>query len=132
MSVLKRKRGRSNAQFLDNALQIAETAMRVSKEFPKRFGMTFTMQFVNASIDGLDYVKMANSLYPSNQLEAEKRQLYFKEAIAKYENFATLIELGERSFGIQTMAQEMLGEVVLEEIRLLKGIIRSDKERYKF
>ena len=76
-------------------------------------------------------MKRGNSVNPGNQHEAQIRRDYFVRAIAELNSLVSQVEIAAEMFGVapETM-REWMG-MVKREIDLVKGVMDSDRRRYK-
>ena len=133
MSVLAGNRKEAGIEFLKNARDIEEKIIRIEINKPKRYGR-FLSKLVDYSMDLLSEVKAGNSIYPSTKLDADTRQVHFREGIGLCQVLVSQVEVLHDLFGddgISIGEVREIAEMIDKEIRLIKGAIASDKERYK-
>ena len=111
MSVYKSKRGESSIQFIEVARKIECHTLEQCLKVPKRYTFLLTTRIMSLASDVYDHVVSANSIYPTNQHEAQTRRDH-------------LIAANEHAF-------MTWGELINEEAKLISGIRRSDRARYK-
>ena len=75
--------------------------------------------------------KCANSIYPLNQHEVQIRRDYLLRANAELYNLVSQIEVANELFGIDGDSVKFWMDIVEREIRLVKGTMKKDRERYK-
>ena len=131
MSVLKSKRGVSEIEFVHTARELQAHTIRQCAGFPKRF--TFYLgQPLAASAERVHrYAKCANSVYPTNQHEAQIRLDYLIRANAELNSMVSQVELASELFDLADDSVEFWMEIVYREMRLLKGAMKKDRERYR-
>ena len=78
-----------------------------------------------------EFVKMANSVFPTNQHEAQIRRDYLIRANAELYSLVSQIEVAQELFQIEHEKVKHWMDIVVREINLVKAVMRSDKERYK-
>ena len=78
-----------------------------------------------------DYVKCANSVYPLNQHEAQIRRDYLLRANAQLNSLVSQLEVAAELFGIEPDTMQYWMQIVEKEIRLVKAVMKKDRERYK-
>ena len=78
-----------------------------------------------------EYVKCANSIYPLNQHEVQMRRDYLLRANAELHSLVSQIEVASELFGLEPDKMKFWMEIVEKEIRLVKGTMKKDRERYK-
>ena len=82
----------------------------------------------------LSEVKVANSIYPENASEIQLRAYHLKEGLGWCQALVSQIEVIYSKFandGISIGQVQQLSEMLESEIKLIKGVITSDKKRYK-
>lgn len=133
MSVLVGDRNESGLEFLKNARDIEEKFIRMEINKPKRYGK-YLGRLVEYAMQLLSEVKAGNSFYPETKLDVDTRQVHFKEGIALCQVLVSQVEVVHDLFGndgISIGEVHEIAEMIDKEIRLIKGVISSDKERYK-
>lgn len=131
MSVLKNNRGESKAEFLYNARQLQIYTIRKATHFPKRYTFYISQHLVDLATDIYNDVKIANSIYVTNQHEAQIRKDFFIKAKAKCMALVSQVELAAEIFSIQPETMEEWMGMVDAETSLIDGVVKSDKDRYK-
>ena len=133
MSVPRGKRKESGMEFLKNARDIEEIFIDLRIHKPKRYSFFFD-KLLDYSFNLLSEVKAGNSIYPENKIEAGIRQRHFKEGLAYCQVLVSQIEVIHHKLkddGIKVGLVEELAGKIDNEIRLIKGVIKNDKKRYK-
>ena len=133
MSVLVGDRSESGLEFLKNARDIEEKFIKMEINKPKRYGR-YLGRLVEYAMQLLSEVKAGNSFYPETKLDVDTRQVHFKEGIALCQVLVSQVEVVHDLFGndgISIGEVHEIAEMIDKEIRLIKGVISSDKERYK-
>ena len=77
-----------------------------------------------------DYVKCANSIYPTNQHEAQMRRDYLLRANAQLNSLVSQIELANELFGIDGEKMHYWMNIVDREISLVRATLKRDRERF--
>ena len=133
MSVKACDRGQSNMEFLkvarDIEINIIKSTINRSKKY--RF---FYQKLIDMSIELLNHVKRGNSIYVENQNDIMMRSQEFKLAIAESQAMLSQIEILYFIFkgdGISIKLIENIAEMINKEIMLIKGLLKSDREKYK-
>ena len=131
MSVPKPQRNQSEMEFLQTARALQIFTIRRCKAFPKRFTFYISVPLANSATRVYENVKRGNSVNPGNQHEAQIRRDYFVRAIAELNSLVSQVEIAAEMFGVapETM-REWMG-MVKREIDLVKGVMDSDRRRYK-
>lgn len=133
MSVLKSQRKESAVKFLDNAFDLEVHTIKCCMKLPKR--MTFFMSTEVCRLASVvhEKCKAANSIFPTNEHEAQMRRDCFIEA-----NCALQALIGKASVlmefqhGLSEYALTHWADLMIEQGRLISGAKKSDKERFKF
>ena len=74
---------------------------------------------------------MANSIFPTNEHEFQMRRDYFLRANAELNSLVSQIELANELFGLEANVMEHWMELVETEIRLVKAVMKKEKEKFK-
>lgn len=131
MAVLKNERGESKMEFLYNARQLQIYTIKQCTRFPKRYTFFLAQPIVQLSVQIYNNVKCGNSIYPINLYEVQMRRDYFLKARAKLYNLISQLEIAQEMFGIDAKHMEEWDKYIFDEIKLIDGILKSDKTRYK-
>lgn len=131
MSVIKSKRNTSEMEFIANARKLQIYTIRKCVSFPKRYTFYVSQPIANASTRIYEDVRRANSIYPVNQHEAQMRRDCFLRANAELYSLISQIEVAQELFGIDMDAMQNWLDIIDFEIRLVKAVMKSDRERYK-
>jgi len=106
--------------------------------FPKRYTIYVGQPIAECASRIHSYVKCANSIYPLNQHEVQLRRDYLLKAYAELNNLVSQIELAAEIFGIARDGDDERGdameywiEIVNRELRLVKGVLKRDRERFR-
>ncbi len=131
MSVVKSKRGESNMEFIHTARELHIYTVKKCVGMPKRY--TFYIGKPIADIANAIYrlVVSANSIYPTNSHEVQIRRDYLLKANAGLQSLVAQIETAHEIFGMETRMMQHWMDLVEREIRLVKGTMKRDRERYK-
>ena len=131
MAVIKSKRKPSDMDFLYNARQLQIHSIRKCVNFPKRYTFYISQPIANCATRIHENVKLGNSIYPTNQHEVQMRRDYFLKANAELYNLVSLIEVANELFGPDIGSLQYWMDLINDEIRLVKAVMKSDRERYK-
>lgn len=131
MSVIRSKRDESKIEFLYTARQLQIYTIKKCISFPKRYTFYVSQPIANAATRVHEYVKMANSIYPTNAHEVQLRRDYFLKANAQLQSLVSQVEVAHELFGLEHNVKKYWMDLIDTEIRLVKGIMKSDKERLK-
>jgi len=118
-------------EFVNNARKLQKHTIQKCVGFPKRYTFYVSQPIANCATRIHEYVKCANSVYPTNQHEAQLRRDYLLKANAELNSLVSQIEVANELFGIEADAMKYWLDIVEFEIRLVKGTMKKDKERYK-
>lgn len=117
----------------DHALTL-EQCLKV----PKRYTFYLTQKIMDHASAVYDEVTMANSIFPINQHEAQLRRDHLIAANAKLQALdrqlgllAGVLWKNPENFKGFDNAFTVWGELIIEEAKLISGIRRSDRARYK-
>lgn len=144
MSVYASKRSESKAEFIRVAQELATYTLEQVKKFPKSYRFCLTNDIVRLAMEIHEDVLRGNSIYlHSNMLESEfnLREEYFTKARSAIFALSSLLTV---TFSLVLKGNNFLGDkkrtsnifkewarLLNFEAALVKGIIESDKKRYK-
>lgn len=131
MSVVKSKRGESDMEFIHTARELQIYTIRKCASFPKRYTFYLNRQIADHANKVYQCVVMANSTYPTNIHEVQVRRDYLMKANAILQSLVAQIETAHEIFGLEARVMKHWMDLVGKEIRLVKGTLKKDKERYK-
>ena len=131
MTVIRSKRQESEMQFIQTARELRLYTTRKVAGFPKRYTFTVANPLADTARRIHQYCKMANSIYPLNAHEAQIRRDYLLRANAELQSLVSDIEFAAELFGIESDTMKFWMEIVEKEIRLVSGVMKRDRERYK-
>ena len=131
MTVIKSKRHESEMEFIHTARELRLYTTRKVTGFPKRYTFTVANPLADSARRIHQYCKMANSVYPLNAHEAQIRRDYLIRANAELQSMVSDIDFAAELFGIQPDTMKFWMDIVDREIRLVKGTMKKDRERYK-
>lgn len=131
LSVIKSKRGESDMEFVHTARQLQIYSIQKVVGFPKRYTFYTSKTIADAATQIHEDVKRANSIFPLNQHEVQIRRDYLLRANANLYNLVSQIEVAQELFGLESNVMRFWMELVEKEIRLVKAVLKRDRERYK-
>ena len=131
MSVIKSKRGTSEMEFLYNARELEIYTIRRCTNFPKRYTFYLGQKIAEIATHIYNCVECANSIYPRNQHEAQLRRDFLITANAELRSLVSQIDVAGQMFGIESAKMDHWMDLIDKEIRLVKGLMKKDNERYK-
>lgn len=128
MSVLQSKRGESPVQFLETARQLEIYAIKQCVKIPKRYTFYIAVRTSNHACDVYDYVKKANSIFPSTAEAVAMRRRYFTEAKASLQALISQLEvIKEMNIAeIEDKCWIRLETLIGNEFRLVDKVMKSD------
>ena len=131
MSVIKSKRTTSDMEFIANARKLQIYSIQKCVGFPKRYTFYVSQPIANAATRIYEYVKRANTIYPLNQHEVQMRRDCLIRANAELQSMISQLEVAQELFGIEMDTMKFWVDIIDAEIRLVKAVMKSDRERYK-
>lgn len=131
MSVIKSKRAESEMEFIHTARQLHIHTIQKCVNFPKRYTFYVSQPLAAAATRIHEYVKCANSIYPLNRQEVQMRRDYLIRANAELNSMISQLEVANELFGIEGDKMKFWVDIIDREIRLVKGTMKKDRERYK-
>ena len=131
MSVIKSKRTTSSMEFIATAKKLEIFSIRKCTNFPKRYTFYIAQPIANAALRVYEFVQKANSIYPTNQHEAQLRKDCFIKAYAELNSMVSQIEIAYEMFDIDLKSVQEWIELIDTETRLIKAVIKADRDRYK-
>ena len=118
-------------EFIHTARQLQIHSIQKCVGFPKRYTFYVGQPIAEMATRIHEYVKCANSIYPLNQHEVQLRRDYLLKANAELNSLVSQIEVAGELFGIEGDKMKYWLDIVEKEIRLVKGTLKKDRERYK-
>lgn len=118
-------------QFLDTAYKLYIYTVQQCTKFPKRYTFYVSQPIALTAHTILDSVKRANSIFPTNEHEAQMRRDCFIQAYSSSQSLITQINAATELFPVSSGALTAWMELIQSELYFLKGIMKRDKARYK-
>ena len=118
-------------QFIDTAYKLYIFSVQQCVKFPKRYTFYVSQEISHTASEIHRKVKCANSVFPSNVHEVQKRRDYFIEAYADAQSLISQINAATELFQISGSVLTQWMELVYSELTLIKGVMKKDKPRYK-
>jgi hypothetical protein len=133
MGVLKKDRGLSSVQFIDTARALEVLTLKNCLKFPKRYTFFITTEIVRLSQSVYNNVKSANSIYPTNQIEAQMRRDYFTKANCDLQALISQLGIAKEIITTEMKATIWIEwmNLIEEEAKLISAVKKNDKERFK-
>lgn len=134
MSVREPERDESKIEFIKVLMDIEKWCLRKSETAPKKYRFMINNQLIKHSADAYSYAKMANSIRVKDSDTKQMRENYFTRAYISIQAFSSQIDIIYeicRNDFMTNKEHEQIAKDTFNGLRLLKGIVKSDKERYK-
>lgn len=140
MSVYKSKRGVSAIRFIEVARQLEVHTLACCVKSPKRYTFFLTTEIMRLASEIHERVKTANTIFPVNKHEAQLRRDEFTMAYAACSNLDSKLillydiikkEPDKEKYKWIDNAMKEWSKLICEEKDLIKGIKKSDRQRYK-
>lgn len=107
--------------------------LKCCMKLPKRYTFFIGTELIHLASEVHNHCKAANSIYPTNEHEAQIRRDHLIEANnclqALIGKCSILMEL---QHGLSEHALEHWADLMIDEGRLIAGAKKSDKARFKF
>lgn len=133
MSVLKNQRSQSKLEFYHTAILIRNELTKFvmnEKIVPKRWRPVFTFPIIDKGILLVDNITAANTIYPQNMHEAERRRDYQTNAIIVIEQIVQLLQYMLTTLNLDPDKFQPVTEMLLKESALLRGWRKSDNKLF--
>lgn len=133
MSVLKKDRGVSSMQFVDTAYDLDLFTIRCCVKLPKRLTFYLGTELTKLASKVHAYCKAANSVFPTNEHEFQIRRDYLIKAnVALQALIGKVSLLLELECNLSRATLHQWNQLMYEEAKLISGVKKSDKKRFKF
>lgn len=117
-------------QFVQTARELAEKTTLVCRKLPKSLTFFGSSQLWSYAKEVLGCVVRANSIYPTNEHELQKRRDYFIEANCVLQDYLTLLDMLKPH--IEPNKLKELVRLATTEASLISACKKADVKRYKF
>lgn len=104
-------------EFLHTARELEMYSIRKCVNFPKRFTFYLNQPIANIATRIYENVKMANSIYPTNQHEVQMRRDLLLRANAELYNLVSQIEVAHEMFGLEPKVMSYWSDLIEKETR---------------
>ena len=143
MSVPKSKRGESGFQVIDTSRELKRKMIQICVKLPKRYTDLILKDAVADSKAVARYTRIANSIFPTNQHEAQIRIDNWMLARATLEvlsddlndilEIPSVLRYNEsgKSKGVTINELDEISDLIDLETKLVKGCLEKDRKRYK-
>lgn len=118
-------------EFLYTARNLEIYTVKKVINFPKRVTFYISQPLANTATTVHKLVKKGNTIYPTNQHEAQLRKDYFLEALGELQAFVSQLEIAEQICNIKANEMVHWMELVMKEQRLIKALLRVERDKYK-
>lgn len=118
-------------EFIHNARSLQIYTIKTCVKMPKRYTFYISQPIVQMAVNIYNDVKSANSIYPTNEHEAQMRRDYLLRANAALYSLVSQIEVAAEILDLETDKLKTWSKLIDAETRLIKGVLKDDKERYK-
>ena len=132
MSVIQSKRGESKVQFVYNAFLLERHTYQTCARFPQRYRFSLAEDMIKTANKIHKYARNINRIFPKNKEDFEKRAALTDQALGELDNMVTQIHLTTDLVSFKKNKDYKIGrwcELVDDEIKLLKGLKKSDREK---
>lgn len=134
-NVYKRLRGKTDTQFIVNALELQTliTQYCVKEKFvPKKYRLLIGVPLINKVDEMVDNITFANAIYVTNERESEKRKEYQIKAISNcYQLQNYIIKLEKTIDSVTISSLDKIIDLLCNELNLLKAWKKSDCAKNK-
>ena len=132
MSVPKGERNTSTMEFLATARNLQIFTLRKTKKFPTRWRADISTPLVLDTRYVYQCLKMGNNRWPTNAHEAQIRRDYFLQARGRLDSFIAQLKIACEVCEVNEKVLREWSMLAAEEIKLINGVIESDRRRFKF
>ena len=130
---------------VDTAIRLYVLTERLCMKMPRRYTYLILKPVIKLAGKVMDNAKMANSVFPANAHEAQMRRDYWIKARANLQALSTRVnrfieasgtltyhdEAARKTKGITEKDLGELADLILQEQKLIKDIMETEKERYR-
>lgn len=134
MSVLKSKRKVSSLEFLRKARELEIYMSRISDKKIRKYPRFMFDNFVRVTYKVYTNLKIANSIYISDDNSYDRRTAYVTEAYELLQGFTSQLDIFYKMYGNDGLSDkefETLSELSTDCRRLIIGVMKYDKETLK-
>lgn len=132
MSVQARLRSESKVEFLYTARLLTVSVIKSCVDSKKgRYVETVSKPVTEKAWEVYGHVKVGNSIYPTNQHEAQLRRDEFILAKAKLHDLVSKIGVAHEFYHFSDHDLDEMCGFIDKELSLIEKILESDRKRYK-
>ena len=133
------KRETSNVEYVANAAKLFSYTLDCAQRLPKRWMFLLTERIVDMAAKVLEHTKSANSVYVACTTDANLRRFHQMQAYCCAQALSSYVDEAYRRFParedsvkpcISQAAYLAWIECIDREFVLLKGVMRSDRQRF--
>mgnify|MGYP004521782485 CR=1 FL=1 len=130
--VLASKRKESKVEFIETARKLEIMTITKVKHFPRRYS-NFRKRLEDYSINIYNNCKLANSVFIKTEKDIEKREKYFLKALDNLYILSSQLDIVKelnlcgKTFTVYSWKSWFY--YILQEIKLIKAVLDSDKQR---
>lgn len=132
MSVIQSKRGESKVQFVYNAFLLERHTYQTCARFPQRYRFSLAQDMIVTANKIHKCAREINRIFPRTKEDYGRRAELIEQALGELDNIANQIHLTADLVSFKKNKEYKIGrwcELVDDEIRLLKGLRKSDREK---
>ena len=118
-------------QFLETGRNLYRAAMVLVTKLPKRYTFYIGRSIYDAAREGFRHVKAANSIYPTNKHEAQRRRDHLTEANASFDFLLSELDIARGMGDVDTSHVVNIVDLVIDEQRIISKLKSSDASRFK-
>lgn len=134
MSVRKSERGISSIEFLKVLLDIEKWVLYKTESCPKKYRFIVNNQLLTHAAESYSMAKMGNSVRVYTYDQKVLREKYFTKSYIHIQAFVSQIDaiysICKSSF-MTNNELEQISKLGLEAMKLLTGVMKTDRQRYK-
>lgn len=119
---------------LQAAKELAGYTLRITSNennFPKRYRLSVVNKIQDQAVSIIDYLIMAQEIYPVSAIELDQRLLYQKQARAACRSMMTLMEIAANTFGINAGTFAYWTKMTRDVRNHTTAWIKSDIKRFE-
>ena len=119
---------------LQAAKELAGYTLRITSNennFPKRYRLSVVNKIQDQAVSIIDYLIMAQEIYPVSAKELDQRLLYQKQARATCRSMMTLMEIAANTFGINAGTFAYWTKMTRDVRNHTTAWIKSDIKRFE-
>lgn len=119
---------------LQAAKELAGYTLRITSNennFPKRYRLSVVNKIQDQAVSIIDYLIMAQEIYPVSAKELDQRLLYQKQARAACRSMMTLMEIAANTFGINAGTFAYWTKMTRDVRNHTTAWIKSDIKRFE-